>query len=155
MKQRVGILAAVIALAVMLTVVATSDTRVAHAVPLSQSTSLLQGDVDALNVILINPTETADHNPRHAQGHRLTSLTTHRLDHRPNQPPDWPYYTFGPTSTPSSPPPTRQITKPLETRFYSPAIPSPTQPAIHLTQTRSITQIRTRVLANQVSTFYT
>ena len=76
MKQRVGILAAVIALAVMLTVVATSDTSVAHAVPLSQSTSLLQGDVDALNVILINPTETADHNPRHAQGHRLTSLTS-------------------------------------------------------------------------------
>ena len=72
MKQRVGILAAVIALAVMLTVVATSDTRVAHAVPLSQSTSLLQGDVDALNVILINTTETvADHSPRHAQGDAL------------------------------------------------------------------------------------
>ena len=58
MKQRVGILAAVIALAVMLTVVATSDTSVAHAVPLSQSTSLLQGDVDALNVILYKPYAT-------------------------------------------------------------------------------------------------
>ena len=58
MKQRVGILAAVIALAVMLTVVATSDTGVAHAVPLSQSTSLLQGDVDALNVILYKPYAT-------------------------------------------------------------------------------------------------
>ncbi len=57
------------------------------------------------------------------------------------------------TSHTSHPPKTGRLRSAPTTHFHSPEFPSPTQPAIHLPQTRSITQIRTRVLANQVSTF--